>query len=47
MIEIKGRKFEGVLEEIIKTDEDFRQVLEEIYTVEYDQHGEITTIRWD
>ena len=47
MIEIKGRKFEGELEQIIKDDDKFREALEDIYTVERDQDGEITTIRWD
>jgi len=47
MIEIKGRKFEGELEQIIKGDEEFRKNLEEIYDIERDEDGEITTIRWD
>ena len=47
MIEIKGRKFEGELEQIIESNEDFRKALEEIYSVKRDLDGEITTIRWD
>ncbi len=47
MIEIKGRKFEGVLEEIIEGNEAFREALEDIYNIARDEDGEITTIRWD
>tara|TARA_Y100000310_G_C20528188_1_gene737127 strand:- start:316 stop:459 length:144 start_codon:yes stop_codon:yes gene_type:complete len=47
MIEIKGRKFEGELEQIIKDDDQFRQDLEDIYNIERDEDGEAITIRWD
>ena len=47
MIEIKGRKFEGELEQIIKSDDQFRQDLEEIYNIERDEDGEAVAVRWD
>ena len=48
MIEIKGRKFEGELEQIIKSDDDFRQALEEIYNIERDDiTGDALAVRWD
>ena len=47
MIEIKGRKFEGELEQIIKSDDQFRQDLEDIYTIERDIDGEAVGVRWD
>ena len=47
MIEIKGRKFEGELEQMIKSDETFREALEDIYTIERDIDGEAVGIRWD
>ena len=47
MIEIKGRKFEGELEQIIKSDDQFRQDLEEIYDIERDIDGEAIGVRWD
>ena len=47
MIEIKGRKFEGELEQMIKSDETFREDLEDIYTIERDVDGEAMGVRWD
>ena len=47
MIEIKGRKFEGELENIIKSDEKFRKDLEDIYEIERDEDGEAVAVRWD
>ena len=47
MIEIKGRKFEGELEQMIKSDDQFRQDLEDIYNIERDSDGEAVGVRWD
>ena len=47
MIEIKGRKFEGELETIIKSDDQFREDLEAIYSIERDEDGEAVAVRWD
>ena len=47
MIEIKGRKFDGELEQLIESDEKFRQDLEEIYNIERDEDGEAIAVRWD
>ena len=47
MIEIKGRKFEGELEQIIKLDDEFRKALEEIYDIKRDVDGEAIGVRWD
>ncbi len=37
MIEIKGREFDGELEQIIKDNDDIRVVFEEIYTYDIDE----------
>lgn len=37
MIEIKGRKFEGALEELINGDEVFKKLLEEVYDTPTDE----------
>ena len=47
MIEIKGRKFEGELEQMIDSDENFRKDLEEIYDIKRDIDGEAIGVRWD
>ena len=33
MVEVKGRKFEGALEELINGDEEFKKLLEDIYDI--------------
>jgi hypothetical protein len=47
MIEIKGRKFEGPLAEMIENTPGLREMLEDVYTIERDEDGEAITIRWD
>ena len=36
MLEIKGRKFEGALEELISGDDVFKKLLEEVYDIPED-----------
>ena len=47
MIEIKGRKFDGELEQMIESDETFREALEDIYDIKRDVDGEAIGVRWD
>ena len=47
MIEIKGRKFEGPLADMIVNTPGLRELLEDVYNIERDEDGEAIAVRWD